>query len=238
MGLTWCAWTTPEHGLQLEGLGVLARRIARAGDWSGWVWVPGADAWRAWWAVPELVAVVAAEMPPAVPVEVAPKPVAKPSVVRKGRATRAARDRSPEREREIRKAPPDMDTFFRRAAKRQGGNAVSRFERESRRVKGDWRAVSLLKAFGYTVNQADGLSARQRRELLADFLYCALPRQWEGRHEWFAPATRARLKKVTGFILNHNVRNARKRRSSSWDTAIQKWTDDADWLQSTFGSRL
>ena len=240
--LPWCAWTTPEHGLQLEELDVLARRIARAGDWSGWVWVPGSDAWRAWWAVPELVAVVAAEMPPVAPVEVAPKPVADPSVARKACAARPARDRSPERVREIRKAPPDMDTFFMLAAQRQGGRAVARFEKETRRATDDWEDVSLLKVlkvFGYTVDKDVGLDAGQRREILADFLYCELPRQWEGRHEWFEPATGSRLRKMTGFILNHNVRNFRKQNfSGSYDTAIQKWEDDAEWLQSTFGPRL
>ncbi len=233
------AWALPGTAPVFESGAILARRIARAGEWTAWVWTPGAAAWATWWEHAALVEAVAAETPPPPPVFASPD-VAAAAVAAPSRATGpTVADVVPSvvPGRGIRSAPPDIESFFRDAARRQGPPAVKRFERESRthREKGDWLPVSLLKLFGYTVAESVGLDGARRREILEDFLFCELPTQWKWRDEWYAPATQARLEKVVGFILNHNVRLQRDNVRKA--DAVEKWEADAHWLQTTYRRR-
>lgn len=237
---SWAAWGEPSGAVHVEPLRTVARRVAQSAAWRAWVWAPDVAGWRPWWEVPSLVAAVAEEFPPPAPAAGGAQPGAGPAAA--GGATRPSATpfaaRPPvgtELAVTIRPSSPDetVEAFLRAAAQRQPKGAVRRLDRELDRRRGDWRAISALGWFGYSVAADVGLSTPERREILLDFLGCELPSLLDGREEWHQPGTYARLDKVIGFLEAHNIENARKNPNGSQD-AIDKWTDDVAWLRTEF----
>ena len=137
--------------------------------------------------------------------------------------------------RTVRPAPADVETFLLLARRRHGLGAL-RLGNRDRRAPGDWRPTSLLRDFGYNVSEQEGLREQARQDLLEDFLYCELPRQWEGRAEWGEAATLRRLRKMLSFLRRHCADRAERRTGMA--RAVARWRADADWLEETFSGLL
>ena len=93
------------------------------------------------------------------------------------------------------------------------------------------RAEGALLLFGYTVNQEDNLSQKERQNRLDDVFETVIPPFGDSPNlnEWGDPETGVRLKKMMNCIAAF-VRNATLRRDANLSLAIERWTEDFMYL--------
>ncbi|MCF1464047.1 hypothetical protein FS827_22340 [Agrobacterium vitis] len=89
-------------------------------------------------------------------------------------------------------------------------------------------AIGPLKALGYAVGKGSPGPA-QRHQLLTKAFLQDLP-EVEGVKEWGANDSSRRLQKMAESIAAF-VRNAKRRRKTSWDDAIVRWENDLEYLR-------
>ena len=102
----------------------------------------------------------------------------------------------------------------------------------------DFRSISALKVYGYTVGRTNGWPMARRQRFLRDFMELDLPSlvTREYGDEYGAPRSRVRLKKVADLIATL-ARNANRRNAVSMSDAVDDWQADLDFLKATYYDR-
>lgn len=100
---------------------------------------------------------------------------------------------------------------------------------------GDFKPVSALGLFGYTVGKTNGWREDLRQEFLMDFIELELPQIVEENDgdKYGDPLTSKRLEAVANLLASH-IRNAKRRDSHSMRFAISDWEDDLAFLKEQY----
>ena len=100
---------------------------------------------------------------------------------------------------------------------------------------GDFKPVSALGLFGYTVGKTSGWRKDLPQVFLMDFIELELPRIVEENDgdEYGDPLTSKRLEAVANLLASH-LRNAKRRDSHSMRFAISDWEDDLAFLKEQY----
>jgi hypothetical protein len=95
-----------------------------------------------------------------------------------------------------------------------------------------FHATGMLKFMGYSVGRKAALSARRRRAILQYVFTGRLPPVNDALYmqEWARPRSNRRLRKIANSLATF-ARNARKKKSSSWNRAIANWEADLAYLK-------
>ena len=98
-----------------------------------------------------------------------------------------------------------------------------------------FHATGMLKFMGYRVGRKAALSADRRRAILAYVFLGKLPPVNDTHYmqEWGRPKSNRRLRKIANSLAAF-ARNARRKKSSSWNHAIANWEADLAYLKKRF----
>ena len=95
-----------------------------------------------------------------------------------------------------------------------------------------FHATGMLKFMGYSVGRKAALSTDRRRAILQYVFTGRLPPVNDALYvqEWARPRSNRRLRKIANSLATF-ARNARKKKSSSWNRAIANWEADLAYLK-------
>lgn len=95
-----------------------------------------------------------------------------------------------------------------------------------------FHATGMLKFMGYSVGRKAALSADRRRAILQYVFTGRLPPVNDALYmqEWARPRSNRRLRKIANSLATF-ARNARRKKSSSWNRAIANWEADLAYLK-------
>ena len=101
--------------------------------------------------------------------------------------------------------------------------------------EGFFHATGMLKFMGYGVGRKAALSADRRRAILNYVFMGHLPPVNDTHYmqEWGRPKSNRRLRKISNS-LSAFARNARRKKSSSWNHAIANWEADLAYLKKRY----
>ena len=101
-----------------------------------------------------------------------------------------------------------------------------------------FHATGMLKFMGYGVGRKAALSADRRRAILAYVFMGRLPPVNDSHYmqEWGRPKSNRRLRKLANSLAAF-ARNARRKKSSSWNHAIANWEADLAHLKKRYYDR-
>lgn len=101
-----------------------------------------------------------------------------------------------------------------------------------------FHATGMLKFMGYGVGSKAALSADRRRAILNYVFMGRLPPVNDSHYtqEWGRPRSNRRLRKIANSLAAF-ARNARRKKSSSWNHAIANWEADLAYLKKRFYDR-
>ena len=98
-------------------------------------------------------------------------------------------------------------------------------------LTGGWLEEGLLGFMGYHVGTTKGISTNQRRRILVEVFQGVVPPVFPLSYveSWNTPGSSYRLKKMAETLASF-VRNAKRRRESRLEIAINHWASDLDYL--------
>lgn len=102
-------------------------------------------------------------------------------------------------------------------------------------ITGGWLKEGLLVFMGYHVGNTRGVSTNKRHRILTEVFNGAVPPVFPRSYveSWSTAASSHRLKKMAETLASF-VRNAKRRRDSRFETAIDQWTIDLEYLYAEY----
>jgi hypothetical protein len=102
-----------------------------------------------------------------------------------------------------------------------------------------WRPQGMLSVLGYHVGETITVNAKVRECILEYVFEQHLPPVGDAIyfHEWGKPETARRLQKLANTLASL-ARNAKRRRTASFERAIHEWAQDLEFLYEKYYARL